>query len=137
MGLEIYKKGQGTWARGVGYVCCGLLVLFGAIRLFAFYNVPGQHVWIKNVPLLGNVSMYHAIALAAFLIGMLLVHLVLNREDLVNLLIDTEQEMKKVSWPSKAEVWSATIVVVLVTALLAGLLFGFDIVLQRVFKLIF
>jgi preprotein translocase SecE subunit len=54
----------------------------------------------------------------------------------VDLLIDTEQEMKKVSWPSRKEVQSATLVVVLVTVTMAMLLFGFDEILQALFGLV-
>ena len=61
----------------------------------------------------------------------------LNRPASVDTLIDTEQELKKVSWPSKTEVRNATLVVVLVTFVMAILLFGFDRILQWVFRLVY
>jgi len=62
---------------------------------------------------------------------------VLNRPKSVDLLIETEQEMKKVTWPTLPEVWNATVVVVLVTATLAVTMYGFDQILVRLFKLVY
>ena len=136
MNLEIYKKGQGKYARGSAYLLGGLLILFGAVRLHATFNVPGQHVWVTDLPIIGSITLYKVISAAVFLGGMLALHLVLNGNKTADLLIDTEQEMRKVSWPSRKEVQSATMVVVVVTFIMGMALFGFDEVLQRVFRLI-
>ena len=137
MSLEIYKKGQGKYARGIGYAIAAVLMLFGAFRLHATFNVPGQHVWVADVPILGDITLYKAIALGAFLLGLLVCHIILNKANLVDLLIDTEQEMRKVSWPSAKDVKSSTIVVVVVTFIIGLALFGFDKLLQHVFRLIY
>lgn len=136
MGLELYKAGQGKYARGIAYLLGAALVVFGGIRLYATINVPGRE-WVKDVPLVGNVSIYNTIALAVVLLGFLLMHLVLNRPGAVDALVDTEQELKKVSWPSKIEVRNATLVVVLVTFVMAILLYGFDRILQWIFRLVY
>lgn len=136
MGLEIYKPGQGKIARGVAYLLGTALVLFGAKSLYANINRPGSE-WVDQVPLIGEISIYNTVALAVFLLGVLGLHLVLNRPSAVDLLIDTEQELKKVSWPSRREVKNATIVVAIVTFVLAGLLYGFDALLQWLFRLVF
>lgn len=137
MQLEILKKGQGAWARGSAYALVGILVLFGAVQLYATINVPGAHVWASGVPLLGDVTPYKVAAFVAFLLGLLAMHLVLNRTKVVDVLIDTESEMRKVSWPSRREIKSATIVVTIVTIVLGLSLYGFDWALRRVFHLIF
>jgi len=136
MGLELYKVGQGRYARGVAYLLGAGLIIFGGIRLYATINVPGRE-WVKDIPVVGHISLYNVIALAVVLIGLLLLHLVLNRPTAVDALIDTEQELKKVSWPSKREVRNATVVVILVTFVMAILLFGFDRILQWVFRLVY
>ena len=136
MGLELYKTGQGKYARGIANLLGAGLIVFGGIRLYATINVPGQE-WVKDVPLIGHVSIYNTIALGVVLLGMLLLHLVLNRPGAVDALVDTEQELKKVSWPSKIEVRNATLVVVLVTFVMALLLFGYDRILQWVFRLVY
>jgi preprotein translocase subunit SecE len=136
MKLEVVKKGQGKQARGLAYLLGGGLVLFGAISLFAFINRQGQFVWVSDVPVIGQISLYNVIATASFALGLLALHLFLNRPSFVDLLIDTELEMRKVSWPTKKEVQNATIIVVFVTVLLAVMLYGFDWLLQLIFKLI-
>lgn len=136
MGLEIYKAGQGKWARGAAYFLGVALILFGGIRLYASINVPG-HEWIKGIPLIGSISIYNTIALVVVLFGVLLLHIILNRPGMADLLLETEQELKKVSWPSKREVRNATLVVTLVTFTMAMLLYGFDNLLRVVFALVF
>ena len=138
MSLEIYKKGQGKTARITAYSLIGVLILFGSYRLYATFNVPGEGILIATkLPLIGQVTVMKLLSLVAFGAGLLGMHLVLNGPKLATLLIDTEQEMRKVSWPSKTEVKSATIVVIIVTFVMAGALFGFDQGLQRLFSFVF
>ncbi len=136
MKLEVVKKGQGKRARLIAYSMGIALLVFGSISLFAAINVPNQNVWVENIPVIGAITLYKVIALAVFLIGLLCLHLFLNRETFVDLLIDTEQEMKKVSWPNRSEVQRSTIVVAVVTAILSLSLFAFDWGLQGLFRLI-
>ena len=136
MNLEIYKKGQGIWARRSAYGLLAILAAFGAWRWHATFNTPGEHVWANNVPLLGSITLYKVGALLVFLVALLLIHLFLNRPKATDMLIETEGEMRKVSWPSWREVKSATIVVVVVTFVMGLALFGFDKLLQRIFNLI-
>jgi preprotein translocase SecE subunit len=152
MSLEIYKKGQGKTARITAYALLGVLILFGAYRLHATFNVPGEGVLVgtsgklwgdtpplidASVPVLGTITIMKVVSVIAFGLGMLALHLVLNGPKMATILIDTEQEMRKVSWPSKTEVRSATIVVVIVTFVMALSLYGFDVGLQHLFSLVF
>ena len=136
MKLEVVKKGQGKRARMIGYSMGVALLVFGSISLYAAINVPNENVWVEGVPVIGEVTLYNVIALGVFLVGLLCLHLFLNRESFVDLLIETEQEMKKVSWPNRAEVQRSTIVVAVVTAVLSLSLFAFDWLLQGLFQLI-
>ena len=136
MKLEVVKKGQGKRARLIGYFMGAALLVFGSISLYATINVPNQNVWVTGVPVIGEITLYNVIALVVFLIGLLSLHLFLNRESFVDLLIDTEQEMKKVAWPNWPEVQRSTIVVAVVTAVLSLSLFAFDWLLQGLFQLI-
>lgn len=137
MGLDFYKKGQGFWARLAAYLLGGVLVVFGAFALYGAINVPNQHVLMESVPLVGQVSAYKVIALLVGLGGLLGLHLVLNKPDSVDLMVETEQEMRKVAWPTGKDVWSATVVVAFVSVLLAVLMWGLDVVLRQLFLLIF
>jgi preprotein translocase SecE subunit len=130
MNLEVYKKGQGRLARRTAYVLGAALVAFGAYRFYATFNEIGRFVWVEKVPLVGEITLYNVLAFVVFGLGILCLHLFLNAEKRADLLIDTEQELRKVTWPSRSEVWSATRVVVIVTFLMGMVLYGFDFVLH-------
>jgi len=137
MGLDFYKKGQGFWARLAAYLLGGVLVVFGAFALYGAINVPNAHVLTGALPVVGAISAYKVIALVVGLGGLLGLHLLLNKPDTVDLMVETEQEMRKVAWPTGKDVWSATVVVAFVTVLLAVLMWGLDVVLRQFFLLIF
>ena len=61
----------------------------------------------------------------------------LNRPRLVDLLIETEAEMKKVSWPSRQEAWNSSVIVVITVVVMMGLLFFYDYTLNKIFLLLF
>ena len=52
-------------------------------------------------------------------------------------LADVRAELKKVSWPSKAELWNATGVVIASTALMTLFVVFIDFVLDKLIRLIF
>ena len=52
-------------------------------------------------------------------------------------LSDVRAELKKVSWPSKAELWSATGVVIVSTALMTVFVVFVDFVLDKIMRLFF
>ena len=148
--LEIYKPGQGKVARGAAYFLGMLLVIFGGISLYATINVPFDSravpvsTWARSStpstsrtcrcsgtsPSTGSSRSWPSSS------GRSSLHLILNRPTTVDTLIDTEQELKKVSWPSRREVWNATLVVVLVTFTMAIMLYGFDWLLRALFQLV-
>lgn len=136
MALEVHKKGQGMVARVATYVACAVLILFGVKSLYATINVPNVHVFVPGVPVIGDLSLYKAIALVVAAVALLALHALLNRPRSVDLLIETEQEMKKVSWPTLPEVWNATIVVAMVTLVLALSMYGLDEVLRKILFLV-
>ena len=137
MGLELYKKGQGSIARGSAYVIAAGLIVFGAIRLYATLGGPFLEIVAPGVPVVGDVSVRKVVALIVGAGGLFALHPLLNRPRSVDLMIETEQEMRKVSWPTLPEVWNATLVVILVTAVFALTMSLFDKALRAIFFLIF
>jgi preprotein translocase SecE subunit len=129
--------GQGAWSRLSAYLLGGLLTAFGAWSLYASINRPGRFVLVDDLPLIGALSGYQVIALVVCAAGLLGLHWVLNKPRSVDLMIETEQEMKKVSWPTLPEVWNATLVVAVVTATLAVAMSLFDLALRKIFHLVF
>jgi preprotein translocase SecE subunit len=135
MGLELIKKGQGTTARATAYALGAALIVYGAIRLYASIGVGA--VLATNLPLIGDLTIRKVVATVVGGLALLGLHLVLNRERSVDLLVDTEAEMRKVTWPTWPEVLNATVVVVFVTVVLAISMSAFDWGLRRVLLLVF
>jgi preprotein translocase subunit SecE len=65
------------------------------------------------------------------------IFLLLNRPATADLLIDTEQEMKKVSWPTRQEAWNSSLIVIVTVIVFTVLLFVFDVVLNKLLTLVF
>jgi preprotein translocase SecE subunit len=121
--FSIYKRGQGKWIRLVAVV--GLLVpaFFLCRRI---YFVLDDRLGAFNGRLAVIMAVVASMALAC-LWGILKV---LNSPRSANFLIETEGEMKKVTWPGKSEVVGATGVVIITVLLLAALLFASDTVVE-------
>jgi preprotein translocase subunit SecE len=112
--FEIYKKGQGTWARRVAVIGMGALAAFGTFELYSYINsisAASFSVAGVEVPyslLISAVVLLAAAGLIAWLI---------NVPKFVDYLIMSEIELRKVSWPTRDELKRQTTVVIL--ALLA------------------
>jgi preprotein translocase subunit SecE len=132
MSLTTYKKTQGRPARQialcVAVVCLSwLLVQTGALirpllkTFFDFVGVGAAIGWLFFCLVLVGLSGVIAFAL-------------LNRPRWADFLISVQAEIDKVTWPSKAEVKKATIVVLLLLVSMAVVIFLFDVLWQWVFK---
>ena len=123
----IYKQGQGYWTRVMSAIALGMLVLMGA------YWVSDQ---FKSVSVAGYEPIYSQavvflIILAVF--GWLGFHLIGRKPKVVDFMIATEGEMKKVNWSSRREILGSTWVVIAFTIFVAVLCFTFDRVFQGLF----
>jgi preprotein translocase subunit SecE len=111
--IEVYKPMQGRQARLWTGVGLGAMVAIGLWRLtdsLIDYKPPTRF----GVP-----------ALLAAVLGWFL-YRVLQYPPFVEFLIATEAEMNKVSWTSRAELYRATIVVLVTVLIMAVYLFGVD-----------
>jgi len=54
----------------------------------------------------------------------------------IGYLKDVRQEMSKVTWPTRAELWESTVIVLVLSGILAVFVFGADISLSRLIKII-
>ncbi len=121
MGLSVYKKGQGTAARGLAGV---LAVLVGgwAARSMYYHGSTGTFGLVMTT-------------LTALFFGGLPLYLVLFHRRVVDILIETQQEIRKVAWSSRSEVIGSTIVVVFVVALLSMFIVVTDVfIMEFLFK---
>ena len=72
---------------------------------------------------------------AGLFVGLaLLIFWLVNKSSIADFMIAAEGEMKKVSWSTKKEVIGSTKVVIVTTFIMAGILFGEDILLTVLFK---
>lgn len=117
--LRILKPGQGVHVRWLTAIGAGVLAVSAAhfvwtrIRLFAFIEA---NYYLRT--LLPVVVLLAAAWLIFWLVG--------RKPNVVDFLIATEGEMKKVNWSTRREVWGATRVVIVTVLALAFLLFIVD-----------
>lgn len=129
-----YKEDQGRLARLAVFWALALLAFYGC---YAFYGevlkaksktlaaplIPSM----KKIPVLG-IELNGAILIAAPLFGLALwgLHRWLQRPKAADLLIETESEMRKVTWPTLNEAVGSSLVVVVCVVFLMVYLAGAD-----------
>jgi preprotein translocase subunit SecE len=59
------------------------------------------------------------------------------KEKIIKFFEDVMKEMKKVTWPTKAELFESTKVVIIVCIILAGFTYVIDMIINQVIKGIF
>ena len=111
--FNLYKRSQGRIARQTTFAALAIIVGLGCWSLSEFYggHSPAARYGVPLVVLA-------AVLWAAFR--------VVQMPNFADFLIAVEGEMNKVSWPSRGELFRASIVVMVVIFVLAGLLFLFD-----------
>lgn len=112
--FNLYKRSQGRIARQATFAALAVIVALGCWSLSDYYSGRGATARFA-VPL---------IVLAA---GLWASFRVVQMPNFADFLIAVEGEMNKVSWPSRGELFRASIVVMIVIFLLGGLLYAFDV----------
>ena len=129
-----YKEDQGRLARLVVFWTLAVLLFYGC---YSFYNQFLKVTFeslreplvgsMKKLPILGvEFNGAFVIALVVFAAGMWLLARWLNRPKIAELLIDTESEMRKVTWPTMPEAVNSSIIVVVTVLFLMVYLAGAD-----------
>jgi preprotein translocase SecE subunit len=130
-----YKKDQGRLARLVTFWVLGLLVFYGC---YSFHNEVLLRLWkgplgtplvsgMKRIPILGldlNGAMLITLAMLGALLWLL--YRWEQKPKVADLLIETESEMRKVTWPTFPEAVNSSIVVIMTVAFLMAFLAGAD-----------
>jgi preprotein translocase subunit SecE len=117
-----YKRSQGRIAR---QVTGGAIALVFAVLAWRMFEVAQTDTSRYVVP---------GILLA---VGVWIAFRIVNIPSFADFLISVEAEMNKVSWPGRTELWRASMVVIVVIFLLAGILFAYDLILKYVIGKIF
>jgi len=117
-----YRRSQGKVARQLTFSAMAVAVAVGA--------------WLISVTGESNLSVY-GVPLVLLVGGVWACYRIVNVPRFADFLISVEAEMKKVSWPSRAELYRASVVVIIVIFLLAAILYGYDILLNALMSLFF
>ena len=141
--LYRYKPEEGRNARqtafwlGEGMIFFGCYALSGTLEGWRSLRAPLFGETYSEIPLLG-IEMTGAFLGAAvtFLVVSFLFLRYLAGEKTANHLIEVEQEMNKVTWPSFEEATNSSIVVIITVLILMGFLALSDFVLGEVFEII-
>ncbi len=132
-----YRKDQGRMARMTAFWTLAVLVFYGSssLREMLASQFPGSlgRQLTGNIPVIG-VEVTPALLITAVTLvgGMFLLYRWLETPKNADLLIETEQELRKVSWPSLEETINGSWVVILTVGFLMGFLFLSDVVLGRI-----
>ena len=139
--ISRYKKDQGRMVRMGAFWGITLLLLYGC--MFLHENLSGRLESMSVslfeafpvIPIVAvTVNGAFLISTAVFVVGVLLIHRWQQGPKVADLLIETEAELGKVSWPTLKEVVDSSLVVIVCVVFLMGYLAGTDIVLGRIFR---
>ena len=143
--METYKSGQGSFARLSAFIALLLAAFLGARELYSWIADPERDTSLipnvavfQKLPLLGAPLSWKLLLCVVIFAGLVwLIRHYMKKPATVDMLIETELELKKVSWPTREESINATWIVIFVTLLITFTLFAFDFVLQQVFSFLF
>lgn len=147
--FKIYKKKQGLLIRWSFFAICSVLFLYGASRLYRSFPIADKPGWAwaykkffsYTIPLIDlsiviDPRLLISLGCAIFFLA-LFSYLSFKHQKLSDFLIDTESEMRKVSWPTSAEVIKSSTAVIVIVVLIGIFLYLCDILLNAVFNNIF
>lgn len=124
---QVYKRNQGRLVRQMTCLAFWVIVALGCKSLYdsltGFFSEESAMLEL-------------VIPGVACLLGFWISFRLVNWPRFADFLIAVEAEMNKVSWPSKAELIRASIVVIFTIFFLAMSLFTFDIVWRAIFEFI-
>lgn len=121
-----YKKDQGRYARMFAFWAIFLLMAYGLIGgfpiflrgLFAGLSPDLAEPWVTSFPLLGKIDLAITISMLLLAATGWITYRQLNRPKVVDTLIETESELRKVTWPTANETWNGSLAVVVTVLLL-------------------
>jgi len=119
--FAVYKSGQGYWTRVLSAIGAGALVLAGVL-------------WIwKELSVVRDMYVQAGVAVSVILVFGGLLWWLLNKPRVVDFMIATESEMRKVNWPTRREIVGSTWIVISGTVMMAVLLFTVNLTFTKLF----
>ena len=141
--MAAYKQDQGRMARMATFWSLTVLIFYGCTSLRAElvgrFDVMARPLSdaMPKVPVLG-MQLNPALLIVAvlFVAGVWTVRRWIETPKNADLLIDTEAELRKVTWPTPKEVANSSVVVIISVIFLMAFLAGADVVLARIASLV-
>jgi preprotein translocase subunit SecE len=140
---EIYKEGHGVLVRRVAFVGLATLLVWGGIELYGWlmaiewFRHPDRR-WVNY-----RIPVVHQFIDPAFVIswlviigGCILIYRLLNKPRSADFLIETDTEVRKVTWPTWNDAWNSSLIVLLFVLVVTGFIFFSDWVINLIMKLI-
>lgn len=140
--MQIYKKGEATVTRTIAFLALLLLIIWGGKEF-------GK--WLTNFEifqkiLVGsrdfNLPYYQQPVYLGVVLGIAMTvgaaiwcYRYLNAPRMGALLVETETELKKVSWPTREDTMQSTFIVMIFVAFIAIYLTGVEYTLRKIFDL--
>ena len=122
--VGLYKPNQGRIVRQITFLTTAFL---GCLIAWE----------IKRSPLMGGLGAEAYLVMLGFAAAMVWFSFrLVNYSVFADFLVAVEAEMNKVSWPTRRELWNASVVVIFVIFSMAAFLFLFDALWTKVFELI-
>lgn len=137
-----YRKDQGRYARMLAFWAVTLLMAYGIfhagglVSLLDRWMADSNPTLIDPFPLVGKLKLSTVVGAGLLAAICFLLHGLLNRPQLADLLIDTETEMHKVTWPAWNEVVQGTLAVTGMVLVLFLFLTGVDLLLTQIMMLL-
>jgi preprotein translocase subunit SecE len=122
----LYKRSQGRITRQVTFAALAIGVAVAAWRLKDSLAgwVPGFHFGLSTTAL--GYFLQYGVPGLLLLLGCWVCYRLVNVPSFADFLIAVEAEMNKVSWPSRTELFRASLVVLVMIIAIVVLLYGID-----------
>ncbi|MDR2706977.1 MAG: preprotein translocase subunit SecE [Planctomycetaceae bacterium] len=123
-----YKNNQGRLVRRLTMFGVWAVIICGAYKF--------TQLAFDWAPLLREQQIRYIVGLLFVMVGMWFGYRLVHWPVFADFLVSVESEMVKVSWPGKAELYSSTIVVLVMFAILSAMIYLFDLVWVSFFNLL-
>lgn len=142
--MASYKHDQGRMARMAAFWTLTALLFYGCTALrseLVARSTALSRPLIASMPTVPPLGLDFNLALLIvaplFCLGLWLLYRWIEAPKNADLLIETEAELRKITWPTAKEVVNASVVVVVSVLFLMAFLAGADVLLARIARVIF